>query len=243
MSLVNWNVEWATPRSRRTPEIRKRIDAYAPDIVCLTETHNELLSPEGHVICSQPDYGYEPRENRRKVMLWSREPWKRVDDLGHKSMPPGRYVSGITRTPLGEVTVIGICIPWSGCRTEARRGAERKKRWEDHESYIKCLSVLLRSLADRPLIIAGDFNQGIGQGRSVPHRLRAALQDSIPAHLTIATSALGHRGRRSIDHIALSEELTAESLTVISNMDDDRKLSDHFGISASLSLQNSKSLS
>ena len=89
------------------------------------------------------------------------------------------------------------------------------------------------------MIIAGDFNQGIGQGRSVPHRLRAALQDSIPAHLTIATSALGHRGRRSIDHIAFSEELTAESLTVISNMDDDRKLSDHFGISASLSLQNS----
>ena len=87
------------------------------------------------------------------------------------------------------------------------------------------------------MIIAGDFNQAIGQGRSVPHRLRAALQDSIPAHLTIATSALGHRGRRSIDHIALSEELTAESLTVISNMDDGRTLSDHSGVAATLSVQ------
>ena len=63
----------------------------------------------------------------RKVMLWSREPWERVDDLGHGSMPPGRYVSGITRTPVGEVTVIGTCIPWRGSRAEARRESERKR--------------------------------------------------------------------------------------------------------------------
>ena len=47
MSLVNWNVQWATPRSQRTPEIRKRIDGYRPDVVCLTETHTELLSQAG----------------------------------------------------------------------------------------------------------------------------------------------------------------------------------------------------
>ena len=33
-------------------------------------------------------------------MLWSREPWERVDDLGHSSMPPGRFMSGVTRTPV-----------------------------------------------------------------------------------------------------------------------------------------------
>ena len=100
MRLVNWNVGWATPRSQRTPEIPSRIHGHTPDVVCLTETHTGLLSPDGHLIYSQPDTGYGPRENMRKVMLWSREPWERVDDLGHSSMPPRRFVSGVTRTAL-----------------------------------------------------------------------------------------------------------------------------------------------
>ena len=239
MSLVDWNVEWATPRSQRTPEIRKRIAWYRPDVVCLTETHTELLPPGGHVICSQPDTGYKTRENMRKIMLWSREPWERVDDLGHECMPPGRYVSGVTRTPVGEVTVIGTCIPWRGSRAEARRGSERKRFWEDHARYLDGLSELLKGVQDRPLIVTGDFNQKIGQGRFVPRDLRSALQDAMPEHVTIATSALGHRGRRCIDHMALSEELAAESLSVISNIAGDRNLSDHFGVAAILSLQSS----
>ena len=47
ISLVNWNVQWATRRSQRTPEIRRRIGGYNPDIVCLTETDTELLPPTG----------------------------------------------------------------------------------------------------------------------------------------------------------------------------------------------------
>ena len=237
MSLVNWNVQWATPRSKRTPEIRKRITGYRPDVICLTETHTELLSSGGHVICSQPDYGYKGRENRRKVMLWSREPWERVDDLGQPAMPPGRYVSGVTRTPVGEVTVIGTCIPWRGSRTEDRRESGRKRHWEDHARYLDGLSELLNGVQDRPLIVMGDFNQRIGQGKFVPRVLRSALQDAMPEYVTIATSALGHRGRRCIDHMALSEELAAESLSVISNIAGDSKLSDHFGVAAILSVQ------
>ena len=67
--------------------------------------------------------------------------------------------------------------------------------------------------------------------------MRSALRDAIPEYLTIATSSLGHKGRRSIDHLALSEELAAESLSVISNIAGDRKLSDHFGVAAILSIQ------
>ena len=237
MSLVNWNVQWATPRSKRTPEIRKRVDSHSPDVVCLTETHTGLLSPGGHVICSQPDYGYKGRENRRKVMLWSREPWERVDDLGQAAMPPGRYVSGVTRTPVGEVTVIGTCIPWRGSRTEDRRESERKRPWEDHARYLHGLSKLLKGVQDRPLIVMGDFNQRIGQGKFVPHYLQSALQDAMPEHMTITTSALGHGGRRCIDHMALSEEFAAESMSVISNIAGDSKLSDHFGVAATLSVQ------
>ena len=163
-------------------------------------------------------------------MLWSREPWERVDDLGHCSMPPGRFVSGVTQTPVGEVTVMGICIPWFGSRTETRRGSERKRQWEDHVLYLDCLSEVLKEEQDSSLIIVGDFNQRIGQGGFVPPNLRWALQSAMPEYVTIATSALGYRGSRCIDHMALSEDLAAESLSVIGNMLGERELSDHFGV-------------
>ena len=59
------------------------------------------------MICSRADYGYSIREERRKVLLWSREPWEEIDDVGSELMPPGRFVSGVTQTSLGAVTVIG----------------------------------------------------------------------------------------------------------------------------------------
>ena len=236
MSLVNWNVQWATPRSRRTAEIRRRIDLHNPDVICLTETAEDLLSPDGYAICSQPDYGYPLTKNRRKVMLWSRYPWERADDMGHEDLPPGRYVSGVTRTPVGEVTVVGTCIPWSGSRTEVRRGSKRKRRWEDHARYLAGLSELLKGVHGRPLIINGDSNQRIDQGKSVPRCLRSVLQDAMPERVTIATSVLGHGVRRCIDHFALSDEFAAEFLSVISNIAGESKLSDHCGVAAMLSV-------
>ena len=87
------------------------------------------------------------------------------------------------------------------------------------------------------LIVVGDFNQRIGQRSATPLRLRAALQSALGPNLLIATAGLGFQGRRTIDHIALSPALAAESLGVISNIGDAGKLSDHFGIVADLSTQ------
>ena len=111
MTVVNWNVEWATPGSwSRRDEILSRIDREAPDIVCLTESDIRLLAGmPGHTIHSQPD-GVKGIDNLRKVLLWSKEPWEQVDDFGVDSMPPGRFVSGVTRTPQtlgGSPTVSG----------------------------------------------------------------------------------------------------------------------------------------
>ena len=232
LKLVNWNVEWATPRSAKLKRevILSRIRGHDPEVVCLTETHENLLSQDGHTICSQPDYGYPIKKGRRKVLLWSREPWKHVDDLGIDSMPPGRFVSGVTQTSVGEVTVIGICIPWFGSRTEARRGSDRKMRWEDHEQYLAGLTEVLGRASTKRLIVMGDFNQRIGPSSSASRKLQSALQSAIPPRMTIATAALCFQEHRSIDHVVLSEDLAAESIGVISNIHDGRKLSDHFGV-------------
>ena len=185
------------------------------------------------MITSRADYGYTIREERRKVLLWSREPWEQVDDVGSDMMPPGRFVSGVTRTSLGVVTVIGVCIPWADSRV--RGTAVKRNRWEDHRQYLGGLSEVLERTPVERLIVVGDFNQPIQQGGRVPAEVRTALHSTVASQMTIATAGLGFLGRRSIDHVALGSDLTAEYLGVISNLDGERKLSDHFGVVAGIS--------
>ena len=233
--VANWNVQWATPRSARTPEILRRIDALAPEIVCLTEVSGGLLSDTGHSITAQADYGYGDKGNRRKVMLWSRQPWRDVDDLGCEGLPPGRFISGVTQTSIGDVMVMGICIPWFGSRTETRRGPERRERWQNHGQYLAGLSEILAGQTDAPLIVLGDFNQVIGVGARAPVHLREALKEAFSSNLKIVTADVTFEGRRNIDHIALSGGLICASVEPISNIHDDRRLSDHYGIVAEVS--------
>ena len=235
LSIITWNVEWATPRSRRAPHLLTRIDRHAADVICLTETQHDLLSQRGYSICSRPDYGYPIKKGRRKVMLWSRQPWRKVDDLGIDTLPPGRFVSGITLTPVGDVTAIGICIPWFGSRTEAWRGDARKRHWEDHERFLDGLLQVLARVPQKRLIVIGDFNQAIGPTSRAPVKLRRALQSAFPQDMRIVTSDIAFEGRASIDHIALSADLAATSMSPLSNLREGKKLSDHFGVAAHLS--------
>ena len=231
-TIVNWNLEWATPTSRRTPEILSRLQQQEAEVVCLTEVHCGLLSKQGHTIFSPPDYGYGFKGDRRKVILWSREPWDQVDDVGSDWMPPGRFVSGVTQTSAGETAVMGICVPWFGSRTEARRHGERKRQWEDHEQYLAGLTQILRRADTKRLILMGDFNQVIGQGSRAPQRLQAALLDAFPPAMRIVTSCLAFQGRRTIDHIALGKDWEVGPVEAISNIHEGKKLSDHFGVRA-----------
>ncbi|MCY3538890.1 MAG: endonuclease/exonuclease/phosphatase family protein [bacterium] len=232
-SIVNWNVEWARADWRRVP-LLERIHRHAPDVICLTETHCDFPFPTGHSICSRPDYGYPIKKGRRKVMLWSKQPWRHDEDLGIDE-PPGRFVSGITETPLGDVTVVGLCIPWFGSRTEKKRGDERKKPWEDHESFLNALREVLKKARRERVIVIGDFNQAIGPGSRAPVRLRGLLQAIFTADIRIVTSDLVYKGKPTIDHIALSADLGVTSMSVLSNLREGKELSDHFGLAAQVS--------
>ncbi|MCY3656111.1 MAG: endonuclease/exonuclease/phosphatase family protein [Chloroflexi bacterium] len=215
--------------------ILDRIDRRKPELVCLTEAHAELL--QGHVVTAHEDYGIRPiRDGWRKVVLWSKEPWQAVDEVGDAAMPPGRFVAGVTRTSLGDVTVIGICIPYSHALVESRG----YRAWQAHEEYLACLTRILQRASTERVIVMGDFNQRIGEGGRAPLRLQAVLRDAFPRGMTIATAAVGFEGRKTIDHIALSDDLVVESLDVVSNIrDDGGKLSDHFGVAAEVTARSS----
>ena len=240
LRVVNWNVQWATPRSERSPVIVCRINQYDPDVICLTETDDRLLDGRppysGHIISAEPVDG----KHRTKVLLWSRNPWDQVDLVGDPALPPGRFVSGTTETPIGNVTVIGVCIPWHNSRVAGAKGVMRQ--WEDHSHYLNRLAAILRRQPHRRLVVAGDFNQRFGPRYYPPlwHPVRAALESALGAGgnpgLTVATAAIGSHGNRTIDHIALSVDLAADSLRSIDNRNSDGKpVSDHSGVFASLS--------
>ena len=240
LRILTWNVKWATPRLERTLEIQRRINEREPEIICLTESDAELLAQgrlaqAGHVVSSQPHYGYPIYEGRRKVVLWSKEPWRDVDKFGSKSLPPGRFVSGVTETSLGDVSVIGVCIPWPGSRTEAWRGAARRKRWEDHKDYLAALPAILERAPTERVIVMGDFNQRISRGHYKPDSLQGKLRSVFAEGIRIATADVTFDEHRTIDHIALSDDLMVESLGEISNIcDDGEPLSDHFGVAAEI---------
>ena len=109
-------------------------------------------------------------------------------------------------------------------------------RWQDHEECLVGLTEIFERVEAKRLIVMGDFNQRIGQGSRAPRALRLALQEAFEPKLRIVTADLAFQGRKSIDHIALSADWAVGSVDAISNIHGDRKLSDHFGVAAGVSV-------
>jgi endonuclease/exonuclease/phosphatase family metal-dependent hydrolase len=228
--VATWNVEWATPtsaRRRRIAEILRRLEA---DIIVVTEGDAALLPPDGHLIDGGPDWGYRQVGNRRKVIAWSRSPWQAVTAAPAGALQ-GRLVIGRTTTPVGGLTVVGVCIPWKDAHV--RTGRRDAKPWSEHIEYCQALGPLLDRLQE-PVVIAGDFNQMVPRRRQ-PVDVHGALTTALigfDLHTT-GTTAVGPL----IDHIATSTGLfQAEQVTVWPGTDDRSKLSDHAGVAVDLSL-------
>jgi hypothetical protein len=184
LTIVIWNVEWRTPGSADGRDLRAAIAACEPDIVCITEGTPDFLDLP-HRIEASADYGYPLVGNRRKVLLWSRLPWEAVDVEGDPEMPPGRYVAGKTLTPIGSLTVHGVCIPWSRAHVES--GRKDRKLWEEHRQYLDGLGrVLRRAEAATPAIVVGDYNQRIPR-KGAPIEAHNALREAFLPEFRVAT--------------------------------------------------------
>lgn len=233
-SIVTWNVEWKPPRSRSSDILRERIFAHQPDIICLTETYANFLPAFGHTVEADPDYGYAIKEGRRKVLLWSRESWANVDQVGDDNMPTGRFAAARTLTPIGEIDVVGVCIPWEAAHVSS--GRRDRQPWEDHLRFLSGLGKVLGSRTARTVIV-GDYNQKIPKLRA-PQLVFDALERAVLSRFSVATSGAIHPlNEFAIDHLAHSADITCHSVTGLSNFDEaGRRLSDHFGLGIKLGL-------
>ncbi len=104
MTCLTWNLEWKAPASASGEIIRERITELDPDVICFTETITSMV-PEAYRIESGADYGYPHDGDRRKVVLWSKNPFTEIDIVGDADMPSGRFVAGVA----GGIRFIGVC--------------------------------------------------------------------------------------------------------------------------------------
>jgi endonuclease/exonuclease/phosphatase family metal-dependent hydrolase len=229
LSIVLWNIEFRERQSNDGRELRARIQACEPDLVCITEGYPDFLDLP-HVVVAGADYGYPNDDGRRKVLLWSRAPWQAVDAVGHDELPPGRYVAGSTETPIGPLRVHGLCIPWA--QAHVRTGRRDRRAWDEHRQYLAGLGKLLRRpSAIGGTLVLGDYNQRLPR-RYVSADVHAQLLDAFPPELKCPTEGLIFPlGRASIDHLHHSANLASVSVRGLSNLSAaGRPLSDHFGL-------------
>lgn len=226
MRCVIWNTAWAIPQIKRGRRLLELIQSRSPDVICLTEAKVGLLPESGHLIESGPDYGYPIKEGRRKVLLWSAQPWDEVSIHDDLSFPSGRIVSGVT----GGIRFVGVCIPWSAAHVSG--GRKDRKTWEDHLLYLDALKELLSDLLSQgPLVVTGDFNQRIPKALQ-PKYAYEKLNEVLSLGLKVHTAGpLGPAEKHLIDHLAATPDLQVTNIEVL-----DRKtaegmnLSDHYGI-------------
>ncbi|WP_292403339.1 hypothetical protein [Mesorhizobium sp.] len=199
-----------------------------PELICCPEAHDDFLAPEWYGAFSRPDYGYPLMPGRRKVTLWSRSPWKDVDDLGAAELPTGRFVMGMTTTTLGDVRVVGVCVPWADAHVSSGRRDRRK--WEDHVRYLQGLRTALKSVsADCPTIVIGDINQCIPR-RAAPARVYDELQP-ILGNLAVWTQGdIAGLDRLPVCHIMGTADLVLKGVHGYSRKVNGRDVSDHDGL-------------
>ena len=255
-----WNVWWATPGSKRAPLLAEVLAAPDCDILAVTEGDAGILPKSGHVIDAGTDWGYplpKASPGRRKVLLWSKRPWTPVFDRLQDALPGGRLVAGVTETPVGEVTAVGVCIPWAGAHVNT--GRRDRVQWQDHLDWLSGFERLSYARPRRRTIVLGDFNQRSpkgGQRHSALRKAFARLGISTAGFIAEASTRLGADGAtlwgaaltdtraegmvQLIDHIAHSEDMVLRTPTprregirrvgIFPRDIDGTRLSDHTGV-------------
>ncbi len=233
--IGTWNTQWAVPDRPRGARVRAALADTDCDILCVTEGSAGLLPSEGCIIDAGTDWGYRVRpQNRRKVLLWSRAPWSEEDREDSSDLPKGRFVKGVTTTPIGRITVVGVCIPWAGAHVKS--GQRDRKRWEDHEAWLREFERLPYRTSGVRTVVLGDFNQRIPRCTTPEHMYRA-LRSAFDG-LTIATTGeLPGDPGLAIDHIGHTGDLTRSTdMGIWPKRIGDEHLSDHFGVWTDFSL-------
>jgi hypothetical protein len=222
MRIVTWNLGRSPAETPAAVEVIRRIAAERPDIACMTET--QAGSPaglntggvDGHVIDEAGARLKGDAETDRKVVLWSKEPWRDVVRWPHLS-ELGGAVSGITTSPLGPVRVIGLCAPWH--MAWPANAQTRPLDWEMNTAFFERLKGVLKDIdAGKPLVVCGRMCQYVPLSRgnwTAHHAMTSALSG-----LGLATRGdIPPTSEQTTDHVAISSQLRASEVRLLDRKD------------------------
>ena len=230
MRIATWNLQRKRPTSLNGRTAISHLHSISPDIAILTEAWVDHLGPNLQHADAGPTGIPFLGEAERKVVIASRWPITKVRiDLDVPTA--GRFISSVIETPKGSLTVIGICIPWFASRVKSGEA----KNWEDHRVFLQELSPVLREAAEGPCLVAGDFNQRIPRSRQ-PREVAELLEETFENFAIPTSGERPETGRMLIDHIAISPSIQCGDIAPWSGAIDGKKMSDHDGVSAEVSL-------
>ena len=231
--VLTWNLERkkpSTPTGRAGVDLLHSLD---PDVMVLTEARTCFPPRGGHLVGCRPMPYRHLEADERRVVLWSKNPWEDIDDVGVEQMPVGRFVSGCTDTPIGRVRVVGVCIPWHMSNVSV--GDRNRTPWEDHLTFLSLLPKVLSEYAE-PTVVAGDFNQRVpstGGRRDVA----AALASCFDGHDIVTAGQVVGVAAPLIDHVALGPGLAAHRISGWLNDHGGVRMSDHGGVGVDVGLR------
>jgi len=226
MRIATYNAEWPSPGSARETAIRELLLAAAPDIIVVTEATAGVL-PDGHIVDAGANWGYQSTDTaRRKVLMWSRQPWTDVETDPTDPLA-GRFVRATTEAPLGSVQVLGVCIPWAFAHVST--GRRDRAPWEDHLNFLGRLRDYVSS-GPEAFVLAGDFNQRFPRGQQ-PVKAFEAMSSAL-GDLNVAT--IDSSQPHLIDHIAHGRAYRSSDARVLPGKSATPRLSDHDGVMVDL---------
>lgn len=227
MRIATWNLEW--PTLRRQGLARTVLEGRDADVVVTTEDRHRPWESFPYLVDAGSDWGYTSPLDHRKVMAWSRTPWRRTD-VETPGATNGRLIVAST-TVETEYTIVAVCIPWAAAHVSSGRADRR--RWDEHLEFCELLGGVIDDLRDRgPLIVAGDFNQLVPRHRQ-PLDVWDALQSALRG-MEIVTGG-EQMDMTLIDHIAHGPAVVTKEVVAWANVVDGERLSDHAGVCVDVS--------
>ncbi|MEQ8842280.1 MAG: endonuclease/exonuclease/phosphatase family protein [Acidimicrobiales bacterium] len=224
MRIATWNLERKTTTSPTGAAAVTHLGSLGADILVLTEARLSFPAGDGFLVSSR-SWG---SDDERKVVMWSRKPWRNVDDVGSLELPPHRFVAATTDTESGPVHVIGVCISWH--MANVVHGDRNRKPWEDHIAYCACLRKLIDDRrTSTPLVVAGDFNQRLRSPPQRGARHRDAIANCLDGLALPTAGIVPGWDREENDHIATAF-LRSESVHGWPKVVDGVRMSDHAGV-------------
>ena len=219
MNIATWNIE-RLKRKTQLSAILAECERVTADILVLTETDNRVIPSFKH--CFQTsllsDYeGVHYKDTERRVSIFTN--YECVNQYPTYDEQTALCVE--LETERGNLIVCGTII-----------GIQGNRRSDFKTGLIQQLADIERlASANHNICVCGDFNCTFADNYYYTKFARSAITESFAKN---GLALLTKDRHQCIDHISVSERFVCDSAVQIHEWNDDKKLSDHKGIMASI---------